>query len=102
MMLGMSTGRDKDDDTQAPSSNWSARQAARTDRPLPPPPLLLAQNSPPVYYVEIREERSLANGTEAKMLFAATGKMEDIAPSLSAISRKFGAPWWAFWRPRAR
>jgi hypothetical protein len=101
----MTTGRDKDDDATAiqpkPPATWAARQAERDSRegrelhiPAVRTPAHPAES---VFYVEIREEKP---GADAKVVFAATGTMEDIAPSLQTIAKKFDSRWWAFWRRR--
>lgn len=107
----MTTGRDKDDDATAiqpkPASTWATRQAERDSREgrehhIPATVRTPAPPAESVFYVEIREEKTGITGTGGKVVFAATGTMEDIAPSLQTIAKKFDARWWAFWRRRSR
>lgn len=103
----MTTGRDKDDDATAiqpkPPATWAVRQAERENRehfiPAAKTPSFAAP-ADSVFFVEIREEKTGVAGAEAKVVFAATGTMEDIAPSLQTIAKKFDTRWWAFWRRR--
>jgi hypothetical protein len=113
MMAFMTTGRDKDD-TLTTDTRSGTRPAVRLGpeelkRPVPPAMRPQPQpEPPPTIYVEIRTERTstlTATGapqTERRILLAATGAMEDIAPSLHSIARKFRPPWWHVWRKKTR
>lgn len=103
------------EDEDAATPGWAARQSARDARasrdktmPLAPPPQLMpmAEIPEPIISVEIHSRTPHGDASNPeylhKTVFTATGTMQDIAPSLHTIARKYRSPWWAFWSRKGR